>query len=167
MRSPTTRSLTVLAFALLAATPALAQKPVELDEVEYISGFPGLEDRKAKGVLVVTADSLILEKKNGDRVWKIANVHVTEVSRQTDIRDGSVGKKLLFGGLAGSRKQEFLNIAVETEDEAFGVVIKTKQGESANALSKVRFAVRKAREKAGLAAPKSGEDDTNDAVVTQ
>ena len=68
---------------------------------------------------------------------------ITEVGNQTDVRDASVGKKLLFGGLAGSRKQDFVQITYETADLAEGLVFKVKQGTATGVVAKIQFAVKK------------------------
>lgn len=136
-----------------------------IENVEYISGKDGFAD-KMKGELVVTQDALVFRQKDKS-VFAIPMVSVTEIGRQTDIRDGSVGKKLLFGSLAGSRKQEFVNISAETDSTAEGMVFKVKQGTSQNAATKIRFYAKKARAAAGLSEPKTESDAGTGSTVGQ
>jgi hypothetical protein len=63
----------------------------------------------------LSAEGVKFAEKNGDKIFDIPMISITQVERSTDIRDPSVGKKLLFGSLAGSRKQEFLTISTATE----------------------------------------------------
>jgi hypothetical protein len=73
-----------------------------------------------------------------------------------------VGKKLLFGGLAGSRKQDFVQVSYETEKMAEGLVFKVKQGTSTGIVAKLKFAVKKAKGEA----PES-ESTVSQSIVTQ
>lgn len=65
-----------------------------------------------------------------------------------DVRDASVGSKLLFGGLAGDRKQDFVTLTTETESIAEGIVFKVKQNEAAGIAAKINFYIRKAQQDA-------------------
>ena len=113
-------------------------------EVEYISGHENMTN-KQKGTLLIGDSELKFTKKDGTILFSVPFSGVTEVSNQSDIRDASVGKKLLWGGLAGSRKQEFLQVAFETDKMAEGLVFKVKQGTSAGMVAKIKFAVKKAK----------------------
>jgi hypothetical protein len=116
-------------------------------QVEYISGHSGAVD-KAKGSLVIGDSELKFTNKDGALLFSIPLSDVTEVSNQTDIRDPSLGKKILFGLFAGSRKQEFVQVTYETEEVAEGIVFKVKQGISPGIVAKLRFAVKKTQGKA-------------------
>ena len=138
------RTLVRLALVALALVPLRAVQAQEIfPDVEYISGKDNFPD-KQKGTLMIGAEELRFVDKNGQLIFVIPLTTVTEVTKDVQIRDASVGKKLLFGGLAGSRKQEFVQITSETENSAEGVVFKVKQGTSVNVIAKVRFAVKKA-----------------------
>jgi hypothetical protein len=163
MRHPVLAPLAALAL-LTAGAPARAHAQDVVDDVEYISGKTGFPE-KMKGLLVLTPDAIKFQKKD-QVVFSIPTVTITEASKQTDIRDGSVGKKLLFGGLAGSRKQEFINLSSETDSTAEGLIFKVKQGTAQGPVTKIRFYARKARAAAGLEAPKAG-DEVAGSIVSQ
>ena len=138
------RTLVRLALVGLALVPlATAQAQEMFPDVEYISGKDNFPE-KQKGTLMIGTEELRFVDKKGNLIFAIPLSTVTEVTQDVQIRDGSVGKKLLFGSLAGSRKQEFIQITAETENTAEGVVFKVKQGTSINIMAKVRFAVKKA-----------------------
>ena len=120
---------------LLSAGQALAQEM--FPDVEYIAGKDGFADRQ-KGSLILGTDQLEFVTRNGEPVFSIPLGTITDVSQNTDVRDASVGKKLLFGGLAGSRKQEFVAITSETANSAEGIVFKVKQGTSPNVVAKIK-----------------------------
>lgn len=159
-RSP----LAVALAVLVLATPARAHAQDLVQDVEYVSGKSGFPE-KIKGMLLISAEGVKFQKKD-QVVFTIPAVTITEVSKQTDIRDGSVGKKILFGGLAGSRKQEFINLATETDSTAEGLVFKVKQGTSQGPVTKIRFYAKKARAAAGLSTPK-GEEEVAGSIVGQ
>lgn len=130
---------------LLLAPAARAYAQDIVTDVEYFGGKEKFDD-KQKGILVLSAEGIKFAEKNGDKVFEIPMTTMTQVERSTDIRDASVGKKLLFGSLAGSRKQEFLTISTETESTAEAIVFKLKQNTGAAALAKINFY----RKKAGM-----------------
>jgi hypothetical protein len=111
-------------------------------EVEYIAGHTGAV-HKAKGSLVIGDSELKFTTKDGSLLFVIPISGVTEVGNQTDIRDASLGKKLLFGVFASSRKQEFVQVTYETEQLAEGIVFKVKQGISTGIVAKLKFAIKK------------------------
>jgi hypothetical protein len=138
------RTVVRLALVALALLPLPALQAQEMfPDVEYIAGKDNFAE-KQKGTLMIGTEELRFVDKNGKLIFAIPLSTVTEVTQDVQIRDASVGKKLLFGGLAGSRKQEFIQITSETENSAEGVVFKVKQGTSVNIMAKVRFAVKKA-----------------------
>jgi len=124
-------------------------------DVEYISGHGDMD--KQKGTLLLGESELKFTKKDGTALFSVPLSAVTEVSNQVEVRDASVGKKLLFGGLAGSRKQDFVQVTYETEQLAEGLVFKVKQGTSTGIVAKLKFAVKK----------KKGESPTTSSRVTQ
>lgn len=131
---------------LLVLAPAVRAHAQDIvADVEYFGGKEKFDD-KQKGILVLSAEGIRFAEKNGDKVFEIPMKTITQVERSTDIRDASVGKKLLFGSLAGSRKQEFLTISTETESTAEAVVFKLKQNTGAAAVAKINFY----RKKAGM-----------------
>jgi hypothetical protein len=136
-------------FAVLTgnAQPAAAQDV--FPEVEYMAGHTGAVN-KAKGSLVIGESELKFTTKNGAVLFSIPLSGITEVGSQTDIRDPSLGKKILFGFLAGSRKQEFVQVTYETEQAAEGIVFKVKQGISPGVVAKLKFAVKKTQRKAPM-----------------
>ena len=138
------RTLVRLALVALALVPLAAAQAQEMfPDVEYVAGKDNFPE-KQKGTLMIGSEDLRFVDKNGNLIFAIPLSTVTEVTQDVQIRDASVGKKLLFGGLAGSRKQEFIQITSETENSAEGVVFKVKQSTSVNIMAKVRFAVKKA-----------------------
>ena len=150
------RTLVRLALVALALVPlASAQAQEMFPDVEYVAGKDNFLE-KQKGTLMIGSEDLRFVDKNGNLIFAIPLSTVTEVTQDVQIRDASVGKKLLFGGLAGSRKQEFIQITSETENSAEGVVFKVKQGTSLNVMAKVRFAVKKAGGRTQAPAADSG-----------
>ncbi|MFL5403994.1 MAG: hypothetical protein ACJ8BF_14405 [Gemmatimonadales bacterium] len=132
--------LLFLALVTLGSGAATAQEMYS--DVEYISGHADLTE-KQKGTLLIGDSELKFTKKDGTLVFSVPLAGVTEVNNQVEVRDASVGKKLLFGGLAGSRKQDFVQISYETDQLAEGIVFKVKQGTSTGIVAKLKFAVKK------------------------
>ena len=150
------RTLVRLALVALALVPLGAAQAQEMfPDVEYVAGKDNFPE-KQKGTLMIGSEDLRFVDKNGNLIFAIPLSTVTEVTQDVQIRDASVGKKLLFGGLAGSRKQEFIQITSETENSAEGVVFKVKQGTSLSVMAKVRFAVKKAGGRTQAPAADSG-----------
>lgn len=149
------------AILLFTATrPAQAQDL--FSDVEYISGHAGMDD-KVKGVLLVGESEVKFTRKDGTVLMTVPVMGITEVGNQTDVRDASVGKKLLFGGLAGSRKQDFVQITYETENSAEGLVFKVKQGTATGVVAKIKFAVKKKKGEA----PGGQSSSSNSSVPVQ
>jgi hypothetical protein len=151
----------VPAILLLTATRPLRAQDL-FSDVEYISGHAGMDD-KVKGVLLVGESEIKFTKKDGTVLMAVPVEGITEVANQTDVRDASVGKKLLFGGLAGSRKQDFVQITYETADLAEGLVFKVKQGTATGVVAKIKFAVKR---KKGVS-PESNASSSNSSVPIQ
>lgn len=155
-----------LLTALLITSPVVgggAQAAAAQDmypDVEYVSGHAGMDD-KVKGVLLIGESEVRFTSKDGKVLFAVPFEALTEVSVQTDVRDASVGKKLLFGGLAGSRKQEFVQVSYETSELAEGLVFKVKQGTSTGIVAKIKFAAKKA---ANSDAPATDQSTSNSAV---
>ncbi len=134
----------VAALAVLSLGATVRAHAQEMfPDVEYIAGKDGFAE-KAKGTLVLGAEELRFVNKDGNLIFAIPVASITEVTQDVQVRDASVGKKLLFGGLAGSRKQEFVQITSESANSAEGVVFKVKQGTSVNVVAKIKFAVKRA-----------------------
>lgn len=164
VRSISRRSSLAHALFLLALGGGLRTVAAQdvFPQVEYISGHAGAVD-KEKGSLVIGDSVLKFTTKDGALLFSIPLSGVTEVSNQTDIRDSSLGKKLLFGFLAGSRKQEFVQLTYETEEVAEGIVFKVKQGTSPGIVAKLKFAIKKIQGKA----PTSQASTSRSAVPVQ
>lgn len=141
------------AVLALCAAPASVQAQDLIPDVEYFTGKEGMEE-KEKGVLMVSAEGIRFTKKDGTVLITIPIGTIVQVERSTDIRDASVGKKLLFGSLAGSRKQEFLTISTETSSTAEAIIFKLKQNTGAAAVAKINFH----RKQAGAIIAPAGAD---------
>lgn len=127
-----------------AVAPPGVDKNSLYSDVEYISGHEGF-DQKRKGQLVVTADGVGFFDNKGKLIFSLQAQTIKDAEHTRDIRDPSVGKKLLFGALAGDRKQDFLTITTETQSTAEGVVFKVKQNSATGLAAKIGFYARKAR----------------------
>lgn len=134
--------LSMLTMFCLAPAAALHAQEM-FPDVEYVAGKDGFAD-KAKGTLILGAEELRFVNKDGNLIFAVPVASITEVTQDVQVRDASVGKKLLFGGLAGSRKQEFVQITSESATTAEGIVFKVKQGTSVNVVAKIKFAVKRA-----------------------
>lgn len=140
--------VSVLCMALVSSLFGRLDAQDMFKDVEYQAGKDGFAD-KIKGTLIVAPQALRFMDQTGKLVFSIPVETIIEVKNDVQIRDASAGKKLLFGGLAGSRKQEFVMITSETSASAEGVVFKVKQNESLNMVAKVQFAMRGAAERKG------------------
>jgi hypothetical protein len=143
----------VVLLSLAAPLTLAAQESFK--DVEYVSGKDG-HNKKVKGVLTVGTEVITFSDIRGRLVFEIPVAQITEVSNEALVTDASVGSKMLFGGFAGSRKQEFVVITAESDSTAEGIQFKVKQGTSANVVAKVRFAVKQATGKP----PKGPADST-------
>lgn len=133
-----------LALSLLALSqPAFLAAQDSFPEVEYIAGKDGFA-KKEKGALTLTSTDIVFTDKRGHTIFEIPLASITDVNNDTQVRDASVGSKLLWGDFAGSRKQEFVRVTSESDSTAEGIEFKVKQGTSANVVAKIRFAVKKA-----------------------
>ncbi len=122
--------------------PPGVAKNMRYPDVEYVSGHEGFEV-KLKGQLVVTANGVHFFDTKGKTVFALPMSTILNAEYSRDIRDPSVGKKLLFGSLAGDRKQDFLTLTTETDSTAEGVVFKTKQNVGSGITAKINFYARK------------------------
>jgi hypothetical protein len=154
--------LAAIAIMCCAARAAHAQDMFQ--DTEYISGKSGF-DEKVKGTLFVAPQAMRFMTKEGTVLFSIPIEHITEASQDVQIRDASVGKKLLWGGLAGSRKQEFVQVTTESEETAEGVVFKVKQGTSVNVIAKIRYAMKKAKERSERSVPTDSTVAATDSVA--
>jgi hypothetical protein len=126
-----------------AVVPAGVDKNSIYPETEYISGHEGFTQKK-NGQLAVTATGVQVFDNKGRPVFALPINTLRSAEHTRDVRDPSVGKKLLFGALAGDRKQDFLTLTTETESDAEGVVFKAKQNVATGIAAKINFYVRKA-----------------------
>jgi hypothetical protein len=128
-----------------AVAPLGVDKNSLYPETEYISGHQGSTE-KQMGQLVITATGVAFFDNKGRQVFALPINTLRSAEHTRDVRDPSVGKKLLFGALAGDRKQDFLTLTTETESDAEGVVFKVKQNVATGIAAKINFYVRKAHE---------------------
>ena len=126
-----------------AVIPAGVDKNSLYPETEYISGHEGFAEQK-RGQLVVTAGGVEFFDNKGRQVFALPINTLRSAEHTRDVRDPSVGKKLLFGALAGDRKQDFLTLTTETESDAEGIVFKVKQNVATGMAAKINFYVRRA-----------------------
>jgi len=131
----------ILATVLAASTVAAQKAPAKPFEAEYMSGREDMPKKK-RGVLYLEDSVVVFTSERGDSVFSIPLREIKEVSNQADIRDASLGSKMLFGGLAGSRKQDFLSVTWETTTGVEVIVWKVKQNTGAGLAAKIRFAVK-------------------------
>jgi hypothetical protein len=138
----TIQSLLVpISLALSLAAPAAAWSQATYPESEYIAGHSGFPD-KIKGTLQVSPTGITLVEKDGAVAFTIPMSEITSATQQSDIVSASFGMKLLIGNLAGSRKQEYVQVAMESTDNAEGIVFKVKKGTSLDAVTKINFYVK-------------------------
>jgi hypothetical protein len=128
----------------LAVAPPDVDKNSLYAETEYVSGHEGFGEKK-KGQLAVTADGVAFFDNKGRQIFTLPIGTIPTAEHTRDIRDPRVGKKLLFGALAGDRKQDFLTLTIETDSTAEGVVFKVKQNVATGIAAKINFYVRKAQ----------------------
>jgi len=146
----------MLGALALCLTPMAAAAQEIIPDVEYFGGKDGFTE-KEKGVLLVSVDGVKFTRKDGSVIFEVPMASITQVERSTDIRDASVGKKLLFGSLAGSRKQDFITVSTESSTTAEAIVFKLKQNAGSAAAAKINFY----RKKAGMSV---SEDSTGGAT---
>jgi hypothetical protein len=79
----------------------------------------------------------------GRRALVIPMARITDLGTQTQRKEASVGSKLLFGGHARSRQEEFITVSYELPDDAEAVVFRFEPKTSAAALAKIRFPMKK------------------------
>jgi len=139
-----------LGFAL--AAPAAAWPQNTYPDAEYIAGHSGFPE-KLKGTLLVDPAGISFEDRNGAVLFSIPISEITAASQQTDVVSASFGMKLLLGNLAGSRKQEFVQVTMESADNAEGMVFKVKKGTSIDIVTKVNYFVKRRAGTDSTAAP--------------
>jgi hypothetical protein len=137
--------LVALAFCALPST-LFAQDIVR--DVDYVSGHDGLSE-KSKGILILSQQGVRFTDGDGKVILDLPIATVVGASESSDIRDASFGKKMLFGGFAGTRKQEFLTVQTETSANAEALIFKLKQHTAAGVVAKINFY----KKKSGAAAP--------------
>lgn len=143
-----TLSAAVAIAAVITARPAASQTVETFQEVEYRGGHS--QFKKSKLGRLVIADTLAywFEYYPGDRsagkdtIW-IPLKAITELDNSTEIRGATTGNKLLLGNLAGSKRDELVAIAYDTEQTAEAPVFKTKRGDSGAITAKLKFRLRR------------------------
>ncbi len=147
-----------LASALLATVltaAADAQGPYK--DVEYLAGHEGYP-KKLEGHLVPTDSAVLFTKRDGKDtpLFAIPYRVVTGVSSSSDRADASVGSKIMFGFLARSHKDEFVQLTTETPATAEGVVFKVRRNESAGIVAKIRYRMKALRGPGGATQRRAG-----------
>jgi hypothetical protein len=133
---PIHQYLLPICVGMALGAPATAWSQAAYPEAEYIAGHSGFP-AKLKGTLRVTPEGISFEGKDGAVAFSIPMSEITSASQQTDIVSASLGMRVLLGSLAGSRKQEFVQVAVESADNAEGIVFKVKKGTSIDIVTKI------------------------------
>lgn len=141
MGSMLRRLALVAALAIGAAVPAVAQDIVQ--KVRYQGGHGPWGEQEIRGALAIGDTALVFQDKDGRRELVIPLARITDIGSQTQRKEASVGSKLLFGGLARSRQEEFLTVTYELPDDAEAVVFRFEPKTSAAALAKIRFRMKK------------------------
>lgn len=131
----------VAALTGTAAMPAAAQDIVQ--KVRYQGGHGPWGEEEIRGALVIGDTALVFQDKDGRRELVIPMTRITDLGTQTQRKEASVGSKLLFGGLARSRQEEFITVSYELPDDAEAVVFRFEPKTSAAALAKIRFRMKK------------------------
>lgn len=153
--------LLTITCAVLAGTSISAQKIIakegreEFEGVEYVGG-DATHPKKVSGWLVLKDSTLSIHKCIRDCQasdtkpyydslpdYQFELRSVTSVTSSSDVRGASVGSKMLFGGLAGDRKQEFVLVRYENDRSAEAPYFKTKKSQSASLEAKIRFRLKK------------------------
>jgi hypothetical protein len=150
------RSYIVL-FGLIACGSILptasAQGQDVVPKVRYKGGHEGWGDDEIRGSLAIGDSMLVFQDQDGKRTLQIPLRKVTDLSTQTQRKEASVGSKLLFGGLARSRQEEFIAVSYELPDNAEAVIFRFEPHTSAAVLAKIKFRMKRL----GVAATTNGE----------
>ncbi len=147
----------VLLGLLVAAAPLSAQEIIQ--KVRYQGGHAAWGEDEIRGSLAIGDSALVFVDKDGRRELVIPLLRVTELGTQVQRKEASVGSKLLFGGLARSRQEEFITVSFESEEDAEAVVFRFEPKTSASALAKIRFRMKK------LGAPPAAKTETEPVIV--
>lgn len=124
--------------------------------VEY-QGGDATQPKKRAGMLVLTDSTLafyectwggcITDKKQsmirGPAIFMVALKSVTDASSSNQVRGSTMGGKLLLGGLAGDRTEEFFGFVYESKNSAESPVFKTMKSQSGAIEAKIKFRLKK------------------------
>lgn len=142
----------MLSLAIVFAGSLHAQDVIK--KVRYKGGHAAWGEEEIRGILVI-GDSILTFRQDNDKesTLDIPLRKVTDISSQTQRKEASVGSKLLFGGLARSRQEEFVAVSYDLPDNAEAIIFRFEPNTSAAALAKIKFRMRKL----GVSATSNGE----------
>lgn len=125
---------------LLANAPLASQE--KWKDVRYASGLSS-KPEEIKGTLRITDTELQLVNGKGEPEIGIPLNSITNVGNSATRHDASVGKKLLFGVFAGSKVDEYVNIAYLSIDGPQVVIFKVKENKSLEIATRVQYRAQK------------------------
>lgn len=131
----------VLVLAAAAARQAVSQEIVQ--KVRYKGGHAAWGPDEIRGTLAIGDTAIVFQDQDGKRELVIPIRKITDISNQTQRKEASVGSKLLFGGLARSRQEEFLTFSYELPDDAEAIIFRFEPNTAAAALAKIKFRMKK------------------------
>jgi hypothetical protein len=131
----------LLGPALIPTTDARGQDVIP--KVRYKGGHEGWGDDEIRGSLLIGDTTLVFQDEDKKRTLEIPLRKITDIGTQTQRKEASVGSKLLFGGLAKSRQEEFIAVSYDLPDNAEAIVFRFEPHTSAAALAKIKFRMRK------------------------
>lgn len=133
-------SIAVAALLSLPLSPVSAQEIIE--KVRYKGGHAGWGEREIRGTMILDDSTVTFEDRDGRRALTLPIVGITDIERQTQRKEASVGSKLLFGELARTRQEEFVTLSYETPDDAGAIVFRFEPHTSAGMVAKLRYRMR-------------------------
>jgi hypothetical protein len=138
-------AILLLLLALLVPTGRSGRLAAQeiIQKVRYQGGHAAWGEKEIRGAMAIGDTSLTFQDEDGTQGLTIPLRKVTDIGSQTQRKEASVGSKLLFGGLARSRQEEFLTITYDGTNDAEAVVFRFEPKTSANALAKIKFRLRK------------------------
>ncbi|MEO8030484.1 MAG: hypothetical protein ABI765_06530 [Gemmatimonadota bacterium] len=146
------RSL-VLLLAVVTAGTSMASAQDIIPKVRYKGGHAGWAEDEIRGSLMIGDTTVTFQDDEGKRTLTIPVRNITEVAAQTQRKEASVGSKLLFGKLARSRQEEFVQVSYDLPDNAEAITFRFEPNTSAAAMAKIKFRMRKM----GVAPPATTE----------
>jgi hypothetical protein len=114
-----------------------------IPKVRYKGGHEEWGDDEIRGSLAIGDSMLVFQDDKGKRTLEIPLRKVTDLNTETQRKEASVGSKLLFGGLARSRQEEFIAVSYDLPNNAEAVVFRFEAHTSAAVLAKIKFRMKK------------------------